>query len=143
MSTKHTPGPCAAISRHNDVVNIETTSGTILGMSMKTDRLTPEEVQANATLWAAAPGMLEVCEAIVAWDIAAGPEGATARGAVVKAALTAILRANDGQPEWHGQPSEPTLPPEGSSTPLSRGETSEITKACGKSHPIARLARRS
>ncbi len=61
MSTKHTPGPCAAISRHNDVVNIETTSGTILGMSMKTDRLTPEEVQANATLWAAAPDLLEAC----------------------------------------------------------------------------------
>ncbi len=38
----------------------------------------------------------------------------------------ATAKETDGGAEWHGQPSEPTLPPEGSSTPLSRGETDGI-----------------
>ncbi len=47
-----------AISRHNGTVNIETRSGSILGASAKTDRLTYAEVRGNALLWAAATDVL-------------------------------------------------------------------------------------
>ncbi len=63
--TKHTPGPCYAFSRHNGTVNIESAEGAILGTSAKTDRLTDEEVRANALLWATAPDLLEQLQALV------------------------------------------------------------------------------
>ncbi len=64
--TNHTPEPWIGVSRHNGTVNIETISGSILGMSMKTDRLTYAEVQANARLWVAAPDLLAACKRLVA-----------------------------------------------------------------------------
>ena len=61
MTTKHTPGPCGAISRHPGVVDITSPSGATLGYAAKSDLVTFEEVQCNAKLWAAAPDLLEAC----------------------------------------------------------------------------------
>ena len=65
MSEKHTPGPCKAISREHGTVNIESAAGAILGTAAKTNRLTYEEVSANARLWAGAGALLAACENLI------------------------------------------------------------------------------
>ena len=89
---KHTPGPCVAISRHNGTVNIETANGKPLGMSLKCDRLTWDEVRYNAKLWAAAPDLLEALTTCAEWIESAADDlgedsivARTARAAIAKA----------------------------------------------------------
>ena len=96
MTTKHTPGPCYVISRHRNTINIESATGAILGMSMKTDQLTSEEVRANAMLWAAAPDLLEACQFLLKTCNAEGMD--VSGGADEDAydqALAAIAKATD------------------------------------------------